>query len=235
MWPPGPSWFTRGSPGAGKGVHLAGPRFPDAPASGYAELSYAQINHLKSATITTGASKPVEATAATTLGASTVVGTGGDLALQLDYGTKAENAYPIVLVTYEIVCDKGNKPENLDNAKAFLTYAASDAAQQAIADKGYVPMPAAVSGKVRTAVAALGWPAPPTQAAGHGPTPRRAACSRWPPRAPSTGHPVKVPRQQDAHLPGPPRICRGARWPTPAVRLGILGGWKGFSRWRRCR
>ncbi|GAA1219520.1 phosphate ABC transporter substrate-binding protein PstS [Kitasatospora nipponensis] len=126
---------------------------------GYVELSYAQQNSLKSAAIATGASKPVEATAAnaaTTLANSTVVGTGSDLALQLDYGTKAENAYPIVLVTYEIACDKGNKPDTLDALKSFLGYIASDSAQQAIGGKGYVPMPAAVSGKVKAAVSNLG-------------------------------------------------------------------------------
>ncbi|MFF3008287.1 phosphate ABC transporter substrate-binding protein PstS [Kitasatospora sp. NPDC057940] len=125
---------------------------------GYAELSYAQSNNLKSAKIATGAAKPVEATAANaalTFASSTVVGTDGDLALSLDYGTKADNAYPIVLVTYEIACDKGNKPENLDNLKSFLTYAVSDAAQKAIGDKGYVPLPAAISDKVKAAVSSL--------------------------------------------------------------------------------
>ena len=43
------------------------------------------------------------------------VGTGNDLKLKLDYATKAAGAYPIVLVTYEIVCSKG-----LDAAKTAL-------------------------------------------------------------------------------------------------------------------
>ena len=38
----------------------------------------------------------------------TIVGTGRDLALTLDYATKVDGAYPIVLVTYEIVCSAGN-------------------------------------------------------------------------------------------------------------------------------
>ncbi|MCC9306598.1 phosphate ABC transporter substrate-binding protein PstS [Kitasatospora sp. RB6PN24] len=125
---------------------------------GYVELSYAQTNSLTSASINTGASKPVDPTAANaaiTLGNSTVVGTGNDLALQLDYGTKAENAYPIVLVTYEVACDKGNKADTLDSLKSFLTYAASDAGQQAISSKGYVPMPAAVGAKVKAAITNL--------------------------------------------------------------------------------
>ncbi|MEU4119028.1 phosphate ABC transporter substrate-binding protein PstS [Kitasatospora sp. NPDC028055] len=125
---------------------------------GYAELSYAQTNNLKSAQIATGAAKPVEATAANaalTIASSTVTGTDGDLALALDYGTKADNAYPIVLVTYEIACDKGNKAETLDTLKSFLNYTISDAAQKSIGDKGYVPMPAAIGDKVKAAVGTL--------------------------------------------------------------------------------
>ncbi|GAB2733253.1 phosphate ABC transporter substrate-binding protein PstS [Kitasatospora kifunensis] len=125
---------------------------------GYVELSYAQNNSLKSASIKTGASKPVDPTAANaaiTLGNSTVVGTGNDLALQLDYGTSAENAYPIVLVTYEIACDKGNKADTLDSLKSFFNYMASDSGQQAIASKGYVPMPSAISTKVKAAIGNL--------------------------------------------------------------------------------
>ncbi|MFH9353927.1 phosphate ABC transporter substrate-binding protein PstS [Kitasatospora sp. NPDC017646] len=125
---------------------------------GYAELSYAQTNNLKSAKIATGAAQPVEATAANaanTIASSTVAGTDGDLALSLDYGTKADNAYPIVLVTYEIACDKGNKAETLDTLKSFLTYTISDAAQKSIGDKGYVPMPAAIGDKVKAAVGTL--------------------------------------------------------------------------------
>jgi len=124
----------------------------------YVELSYAQTNSLKTAKIATGAAQPAEATAeeaSKTIGLAKVVGTGSDLSLSLDYATKADGAYPIVLVTYEIVCDKGNKPDTLPGVKAFLNYTISDEAQQAIADKGYVPLPAEVASKVKTAIAAL--------------------------------------------------------------------------------
>lgn len=124
----------------------------------YAELSFAQTNNLKSAAIATGASKPVEATAAnaaTTFAKAKIAGTGSDLALSLDYATKEEGSYPLVLVTYEVVCDKGNNPESLDTLKAFLTYAVSDAGQQAIGSKGYVPLPKELSDKVKSAVTAL--------------------------------------------------------------------------------
>ena len=38
--------------------------------------------------------------------AAKVTGTGNNLSLKLDYATKEAGAYPIVLVTYEIVCSK---------------------------------------------------------------------------------------------------------------------------------
>ncbi|MEV8094178.1 phosphate ABC transporter substrate-binding protein PstS [Kitasatospora sp. NPDC085879] len=124
----------------------------------YVELSYAQTNSLKSAAINTGAAKPVEATAenaATTFAKAKIAGTGSDLALSLDYATKDEGAYPIVLVTYEIVCDKGNKAESLDTLKSFLTYTISDAGQQAIGAKGYVPLPKELASKVQAVIPTL--------------------------------------------------------------------------------
>lgn len=125
---------------------------------GYVELSYAQSNGLKSAAINTGASKPVEATAAngaTTLAKSQITGTGGDLTLNLDYAAKEENAYPLVLVTYEVVCDKGNNASALPALKSFLTYTSSQAGQQAIAPIGYVPLPNELISEVQTAVSGL--------------------------------------------------------------------------------
>ncbi|GAA2140663.1 phosphate ABC transporter substrate-binding protein PstS [Kitasatospora kazusensis] len=124
----------------------------------YVELSYAQTNNLTSASIATGASKPVDATAvnaATTFANAKIVGTGSDLTLSLDYATKAEGAYPIVLVTYEVVCDKGNAPATLDTLKSFLTYTISDAGQQAIGDKGYVPLPKELASKVQAVIPTL--------------------------------------------------------------------------------
>ena len=66
---------------------------------------------------------PVEATvdnATKAIAEAKVVGKGKDLALELNYTPKAEGAYPITLVTYEIACDKGNKAETLAATKSFL-------------------------------------------------------------------------------------------------------------------
>jgi phosphate transport system substrate-binding protein len=157
-YPASKTWAGKGGQSASGSAGVSSQIKATKGSIGYVELSYAQINNLSSAAIATGASKPVEATAANaaaTIGNSTVVGTGNDLALQLDYGTKAENAYPIVLVTYEVVCDKGNKAETLDSTKSFLNYTVSDAGQQAISSKGYVPLPAAITTKVKAAITAM--------------------------------------------------------------------------------
>ncbi|MFE9424395.1 phosphate ABC transporter substrate-binding protein PstS [Kitasatospora sp. NPDC006697] len=157
-YPAAKTWAGQGGQSAAQSSGVASQVKAVKNSIGYAELSYAQTNNLKSAQIATGASKPVEATAAnaaTTIGNAQIVGTGSDLALSLDYATKADGAYPIVLVTYEIVCDKGNKADTLDTLKSFLTYTVSDAGQAAIGDKGYVPLPKAVADKVKAVIPTL--------------------------------------------------------------------------------
>ncbi|MFD9501085.1 phosphate ABC transporter substrate-binding protein PstS [Streptomyces sp. NPDC060035] len=125
---------------------------------GYFELSYAASQDITTVDINTGGAAPVEATsenASKAIAAAKVKGTGKDLALDLDYTTKAEGAYPLVLVTYEVVCDTGNKAETLGTVKSFLTYAASEEGQKVLSEAGYAPIPAEINAKVRETVAAL--------------------------------------------------------------------------------
>ncbi|MEU7067579.1 phosphate ABC transporter substrate-binding protein PstS [Streptomyces sp. NPDC046161] len=127
-------------------------------AIGYFELSYATSQNIKTVDINTGASAPVKASAenaSKAIAAAKIAGTGSDLALKLDYTTKAEGAYPIVLVTYEVVCDKGNKAETLPTVKSFLNYTASDAGQKVLSDNGYAPIPAEINTKVREVITSL--------------------------------------------------------------------------------
>jgi phosphate transport system substrate-binding protein len=156
---PGKTWAGKGGQSAAGSAGLAAQVKQVKNSISYVELSFAQTNSLKSAAINTGASKPVEATAAnaaTTFAKAKIAGTGSDLALTLDYATKEEGSYPLVLVTYEIVCDKGNKADTLDTLKSFLTYAISDAGQQAIGgDKGYVPLPKELSSKIQAIIPTL--------------------------------------------------------------------------------
>ncbi|MFE9565855.1 phosphate ABC transporter substrate-binding protein PstS [Streptomyces sp. NPDC006487] len=127
-------------------------------AIGYFELSYASSQSIKTVDVATGAAAPVKATgenASKAIAAAKISGTGDDLALKLDYATKAEGAYPIVLVTYEVVCDKGNKAETLSTVKSFLNYTASDAGQKVLTENGYAPIPAEINAKVREVIAKL--------------------------------------------------------------------------------
>jgi phosphate transport system substrate-binding protein len=124
----------------------------------YTEWSYVAQNKLSMAKIDTGSGTPVELTGATAgkaVAAAKQVGTGNDLSLKLDYATKVDGAYPIVLVTYEIVCSKYADAAKGAAVKAFLTSFASDQTQSGLEELGYAPLPKAVQSKVQTAVGAV--------------------------------------------------------------------------------
>jgi phosphate transport system substrate-binding protein len=125
---------------------------------GYIEMSYATNASLKTAKVANGAGEFVELStdsASKAIDGATIVGTGNDLALKVDYATKTPGAYPIVLVTYEIVCEKGLPADQAGFVKGFLTYTSSAAGQGALGNLGYAPLPATVLTKVQTAVKAL--------------------------------------------------------------------------------
>ncbi len=122
---------------------------------GYMELSFAKDAKLTTASVDNGGG-PIEATsanAATTIAAATVKGTGNDLALTIDYTTKT--GYPIVLVTYEITCEKGGDAALVPLTKSFLTYTAGDEAQGKLTELGYVPITGDLLTKVRAAVSSI--------------------------------------------------------------------------------
>ncbi len=124
---------------------------------GYIELSFAQDAKLSTAKVDNGAGAvdATSANAANTIAAATITGTGVDLALKLDYTIAKSDAYPIVLVTYEITCTKGLPADQAALTKSFLTYTASDQAQSTLTDLGYVPVTGLVASKVKEAVANL--------------------------------------------------------------------------------
>ncbi|MFJ9708193.1 phosphate ABC transporter substrate-binding protein PstS [Streptomyces sp. NPDC101234] len=154
----GKAWQAKGGQSAPQSAGVAQQVKQTSGAIGYFELSYVS-DGIKAASIDTGASKPVApstASATADIAAAQVVGTGSDLSLKLDYKTKAEGAYPISLVTYEIACDKGNKADTLPATKAFLTYIASEDGQKLLSTINYAPIPDEIIAKVRTTVASLG-------------------------------------------------------------------------------
>lgn len=123
----------------------------------YAEWSYAKNNDLGVAQIDTGAGA-VELNAESAgkaVSAAEQVGEGNDLALKLDYATKEAGAYPIVLVTYEIVCSKAKDPAKVDLLKAYLKHFASAENQEALVEIGYAPLPEGIDTKVNAAIDAL--------------------------------------------------------------------------------
>ncbi|MEU2432613.1 phosphate ABC transporter substrate-binding protein PstS [Streptomyces sp. NPDC007861] len=127
-------------------------------AIGYFELSFATELKIPTVRIDTGASEPVIAspqTASAGIAGAKVVGKDDDLTLKFNYATKAEGAYPIVLVTYEIACDRGNQRETLPALKSFLTYTASEEGQKILPSIHYAPLPENVAVRVRHVVATL--------------------------------------------------------------------------------
>jgi phosphate transport system substrate-binding protein len=79
----------------------------------------------------------------------------GDLSLKLDYATKTAGAYPIILVTYEIVCSKYKDPTVGAAVKAFLTYTSSSAGQAMLTKVGSAPLPSSILTQVQAAVAKI--------------------------------------------------------------------------------
>ncbi|MCT2592901.1 phosphate ABC transporter substrate-binding protein PstS [Streptomyces sp. N2-109] len=155
---PAKKWAAKGGQSADGSSGIATNVKQNDGAIGYAELSYATGSDIPTVKLDTGGDAPVEATtenASKAIAEAKVVGKGKDLALELDYTTKAAGAYPMVLVTYEIACDKGNNKETLAATKSFLNYAASEDGQKALADIDYAPMPDEIITKVRETIKGL--------------------------------------------------------------------------------
>ena len=123
----------------------------------YVEWSYAKDNQLGIAQVDNGGGA-VELTGESVgkaLEASSPAGSGNDLRLKLDYTTKEAGAYPILLVTYEVVCSKNKDAATGANIKAFLAHFASPETQAGLEEIGYAPLPASVQSQVATAIQAL--------------------------------------------------------------------------------
>jgi phosphate transport system substrate-binding protein len=123
-------------------------------AIGYVEASYARFHNLPIARVGNAAGEFADLTdesAGRTIASARITGTDGDLQLSIDYSTRMPGAYPLVLVTYEVVCKSGTQPL----VKSFLTYASSPAGQSAATALGYASLPDSLRVRVATAVAAL--------------------------------------------------------------------------------
>ncbi|MEP6560839.1 MAG: phosphate ABC transporter substrate-binding protein PstS [Nakamurella sp.] len=154
---PGKSWTAPGGVAA-QGSDGVSKQIKSTDGSiGYVEWGFAQDDGLSVAQIDNGGGA-VELTAESAgkaVAAATVAGTGKDLALKLDYATKTPGAYPVVLVTYEIVCSAGNAADIAPLLKAFLGYTSTDG-QAALDTLGAAPLPAEIQTKVIASVQTIG-------------------------------------------------------------------------------
>ncbi len=155
---PGKKWGGTVGEGKEKSAGVAGAVKAQQGGITYVEWSYATQNSLGIAAIDSG-SGPVELNSESVgkmIASAKQHGQGNDLSLTLDYATKEAGAYPINLVTYEIVCSKYKDPAKGKLVKAFLKHFASNDVQQALVKEGYAPLPPAVSAKINTAIDAIG-------------------------------------------------------------------------------
>jgi phosphate transport system substrate-binding protein len=129
----------------------------------YNELSFAMQEGLFAAQIKTPASRkslrPVRIGADTvgkTITNAKVIGKGNDLVLDTTsfYNPTQPDVYPIVMVTYEIVCSKYSSADVGQAVKAFLQ-AAVGPGQVDLDKNGYIPLPPDFQGRVFDAVDAI--------------------------------------------------------------------------------
>ncbi len=153
----GKDWVAPGGQGSKGNDGVSAAIKSTANSIGYIELSFAQDQNLKMASIDNGggAVAPTSESASAGLSSAEVIGTGNNLALQLDFKTSAPGAYPIVLVTYQITCEKGLSADQLPLTKSFLEYTATPEAQAMLTDIGYVPMPTNLISKVNTSIGSI--------------------------------------------------------------------------------
>jgi phosphate transport system substrate-binding protein len=127
-------------------------------AIGYVEKGFAEQAGLPFAQIDNGggAVELTEESSKNAIDSAKFAAEGNDLALDLNsiYGTKAADAYPLVLATYEIVCSKGYDADTTAALKSFLTVAANEG-QAGLSAAGYVPLPDAFKERLEKSIDAI--------------------------------------------------------------------------------
>ncbi|MFC6880121.1 phosphate ABC transporter substrate-binding protein PstS [Actinomadura yumaensis] len=157
-WEPAKKWPNSTGQGANKSDGVSSQVKSTAGAISYVELSFATNNKLQTAQVKNGAGEYTTLSpdsASKAVAGAQVVGTGNDVALKIDYATKEAGAYPIILVTYEVACEKGLPAEQSKFVKSFLTYTSSADGQKILTNLGYAPLPPSVLSKVQASVKAL--------------------------------------------------------------------------------
>ena len=145
QWPVSKGQSAQGSKGVAQAVQST------SGAIGYAEVSYATTNNLKTAAVGNAAGKFVPLTIANAsnfISKAQVDTADGNYKFNFDYTYANDNAYPAVLVTYEIACSSGNDSGKLPLLKNFLAYTANNSAQSQLEGLGYVALSSDQQSKV---------------------------------------------------------------------------------------
>ena len=78
------------------------------------------------------------------------------IVIKINHATEAEGAYPIVLVSYDIVCPAYKDIKQAEFAKAWLTYVTSDEGQKAAQDAaGTAPLPSSLKSEITKSIEAI--------------------------------------------------------------------------------
>ncbi len=78
------------------------------------------------------------------------------IVIKINHATEAKGAYPIVLVSYDIVCPAYKDTKQAEFAKAWLTYVTSDEGQKAAQDAaGTAPLPSSLKSEITKSIKAI--------------------------------------------------------------------------------
>ncbi|WP_270556941.1 phosphate ABC transporter substrate-binding protein PstS [Bifidobacterium breve] len=78
------------------------------------------------------------------------------IVIKINHATEAKGAYPIVLVSYDIVCPAYKDTKQAEFAKAWLTYVTSDEGQKAAQDAaGTAPLPSSLKSEIIKSIEAI--------------------------------------------------------------------------------
>lgn len=138
----GQAWTAPGGEGAPDSAGMVSAVNGTDGAIGYVDGADAKKNDLNVAALDSG-SGPVELSpdsVGKAVAAAERTGTGDDIVLKINYGLKEDGAYPAMLATYTMACEKGNDPAKVDALKSFLNYWITDG-QKVLDDNGYSALP----------------------------------------------------------------------------------------------
>lgn len=156
-WTQGPveTWPVKGGEGASGTSGVVAAVQGGAGTIGYADES--QAGELGKANVKVGDefTQPTPEAAAKVLDTATAVAGRAktDLAVDIDRKTEEPGVYPVVLVSYQVVCQTQKDAASADLVKGWLTYVASDEGQSAAAESaGSAPLSSDFATKVKAAI-----------------------------------------------------------------------------------